>query len=217
MVQPFATMVIGCSGMKATLGLSYGWILVIVGIAVHLLGAQPARNEQLHADAAHQPELQPCRRSTRATPAKLQAEMMKLYRARKSPFSSLSGCLPMLIPLRDLPSRASSSSRTRSSSAACRFIWLPDISIKDPLYVLPVLVAVTAMLLSYIDARHEVERPAEEMMYMMPAMMLFIFLNMASGLNLYYLVQNLASLPQQWLISQERGRQTPLVQGPVKA
>jgi YidC/Oxa1 family membrane protein insertase len=48
-------------------------------------------------------------------------------------------------------------------------------------------------------------------------MMLFIFLNMASGLNLYYLIQNLASLPQQWLISQERGRQTPLVRSPVKA
>jgi YidC/Oxa1 family membrane protein insertase len=35
---------------------------------------------------------------------------------------------------------------------------------------------------------------------------------MASGLNLYYFVQNLASLPQQWLISQERRKQ-PLVRG----
>jgi YidC/Oxa1 family membrane protein insertase len=53
------------------------------------------------------------------------------------------------------------------------------------------------------------------MMYMMPAMMLLFFFNMASGLNLYYLVQNLASLPQQWLIAHERVKAsaTPLVRG----
>jgi YidC/Oxa1 family membrane protein insertase len=36
---------------------------------------------------------------------------------------------------------------------------------------------------------------------------------MASGLNLYYFIQNLASLPQQWLISQERTKATPIVRG----
>jgi len=41
--------------------------------------------------------------------------------------------------------------------------------------------------------------------------MLVFFFSMASGLNLYYFIQNLASLPQQWLISQER--QKPVVRG----
>ena len=51
------------------------------------------------------------------------------------------------------------------------------------------------------------------MMYLMPAMMLIFFVNMASGLNLYYFIQNLASLPQQWLISRERSKAAPLVRG----
>jgi len=42
------------------------------------------------------------------------------------------------------------------------------------------------------------------MLYMMPAMMTFIFLRLSSGLNLYYLVSNLFSLPQQWMLSQKR-------------
>jgi YidC/Oxa1 family membrane protein insertase len=42
------------------------------------------------------------------------------------------------------------------------------------------------------------------MLYLMPAMMTFIFLRLASGLNLYYAVQNLISLPQQWQISKKR-------------
>jgi YidC/Oxa1 family membrane protein insertase len=40
----------------------------------------------------------------------------------------------------------------------------------------------------------------------MPAMMTFFLINFASGLNLYYTVQNLAALPQQWLIANERAR-----------
>jgi YidC/Oxa1 family membrane protein insertase len=51
------------------------------------------------------------------------------------------------------------------------------------------------------------------MAYMMPVMMTVFFLNLASGLNLYYAVQNFAALPQQWLIARERAKVggTPVV------
>ena len=42
------------------------------------------------------------------------------------------------------------------------------------------------------------------MLYIMPVMMTFLFLNFASGLNLYYAVSNIASIPQQWLLARER-------------
>jgi membrane protein insertase Oxa1/YidC/SpoIIIJ len=42
------------------------------------------------------------------------------------------------------------------------------------------------------------------MSYMFPVMMTFVLANMASGLNLYYTAQNLAALPQQWLLAKER-------------
>jgi membrane protein insertase Oxa1/YidC/SpoIIIJ len=38
----------------------------------------------------------------------------------------------------------------------------------------------------------------------MPVMMTFLFLNFASGLNLYYAVRNIASIPQQWMLARER-------------
>jgi YidC/Oxa1 family membrane protein insertase len=46
------------------------------------------------------------------------------------------------------------------------------------------------------------------MLYVMPIMMTFLFLNFASGLNLYYAVSNLASIPQQWLLARERQKRT---------
>ena len=42
------------------------------------------------------------------------------------------------------------------------------------------------------------------MLYIMPVMMTFLFLNFASGLNLYYAVSNIASIPQQWMLMRER-------------
>jgi YidC/Oxa1 family membrane protein insertase len=94
------------------------------------------------------------------------------------------------------------------------FLWFPDISLKDPFYVIPILVAITAMGLSWIGMRGmKANEQQKMMMYIMPVMMMVIFFNMASGLNLYYFVQNLASLPQQWLISQERSKVQPIVRG----
>jgi YidC/Oxa1 family membrane protein insertase len=51
------------------------------------------------------------------------------------------------------------------------------------------------------------------MVYMMPVMMTVFFFNLASGLNLYYAVSNLASIPQQWLISEERMKLAALRNG----
>jgi YidC/Oxa1 family membrane protein insertase len=54
------------------------------------------------------------------------------------------------------------------------------------------------------------------MMYMMPVMLTVFFLNLASGLNLYYAVQNVAAIPQQWLLARERAKEpvpAPVVRG----
>jgi YidC/Oxa1 family membrane protein insertase len=62
---------------------------------------------------------------------------------------------------------------------------------------------------------------AKMMSYMMPVMFTVFFLNLASGLNLYYAVQNIAALPQQWLLSRERLKSgpapAPSVSGPSPA
>lgn len=216
-VQPFATIVIKLLlWMKATLGLGYGWILVIFGIAVRVI-LWPLNQKAMRSSMAMQriqPEMQALQAKYKSDPQKLQSEMMALYKSHgMSPFSSLSGCLPMLIPLPVFFALFFVFQNTIEFRGVS-FLWLPDISVKDPFFVLPVLVAITAMTLSWIGMKGvKANEQQKMMMYLMPAMMLFIFFSMASGLNLYYFVQNLASLPQQWLISRERGRATPVVQG----
>jgi YidC/Oxa1 family membrane protein insertase len=214
-VQPFATMVIRLLlWMKATLGLSYGWILVIFGVAIRIL-LWPLNQRAMRSQMAMQriqPEMQAIQQRYKNDPQKQQQAMMQMYKEHgMSPFSSLSGCLPMLIPLPVFFALFFVFQNTIEFRGVS-FLWFPDISVKDPYYIIPILVAATTMLMSWIGMRGMKSDPNQKtMMYVMPAVMLVFFFSMASGLNLYYFIQNLASLPQQWLISQERRK--PIVRG----
>jgi YidC/Oxa1 family membrane protein insertase len=200
--------------MKATLGLSYGWILVIFGVAIRIL-LWPLNQRAMRSQMAMQriqPEMQAIQQRYKNDPQKQQQAMMQMYKEHgMSPFSSLSGCLPMLIPLPVFFALFFVFQNTIEFRGVS-FLWFPDISVKDPYYIIPILVAATTMLMSWIGMRGMKSDPNQKtMMYVMPAVMLVFFFSMASGLNLYYFIQNLASLPQQWLISQERRK--PIVRG----
>ncbi|MDQ3948830.1 MAG: YidC/Oxa1 family membrane protein insertase, partial [Gemmatimonadota bacterium] len=72
-------------------------------------------------------------------------------------------------------------------------------------YVTPLLMGLSMLLLSWIGMKGAPQTPQTKMIgYMMPAMMTVLFWKFPSGLNLYYGVQNLVALPQQWLLTRER-------------
>jgi YidC/Oxa1 family membrane protein insertase len=81
--------------------------------------------------------------------------------------------------------------------------------LKDPYYITPIVMGVSMLVLSWIGMRAGPPNPQAKVMgYMMPAMFTIMFLNFASGLNLYYAVQNLIAIPQQWLLTRERAKAT---------
>ena len=87
------------------------------------------------------------------------------------------------------------------------FLWLPDLSLPDPYYLLPVLLVVSMFAMQWITAHlsgMEQNPQMKMMMYFMPLFMGFIFFRFASGLNLYYVVSNIAGIPQQIMIARER-------------
>jgi YidC/Oxa1 family membrane protein insertase len=221
-VQPFATMVIRMVlWMHDALRLSYGWVLIALGVLVRLLLwplQQNAMRSQIRMQRV-QPELQAIQAKYKNDPQRLQVEMMRVYKEHDvSPFAMLTGCLPMLLPMPIFFALFFVFQNTIEFRGV-EFLYLPDISLKDPYYIMPVLVAGTSFLLSWIGMRGLPPNPQTQMItYMMPAMFLFFFLNVASGLNLYYLVQNLVALPQQWLLARERSKAAPpVVQGtPVR-
>ena len=126
-----------------------------------------------------------------------------------SPFSAFSGCLPMLLSMPVFFALFFVFQNTIEFRGVS-FLWLADISLKDPYYILPVVMGLSMFLLSWVGLRNSPPNPQAKMFgYMMPAMMMVVFLNFPSGLNLYYAVQNIAALPQQWLLAKERAKSPP--------
>jgi YidC/Oxa1 family membrane protein insertase len=207
-VQPFATMVMkSLLWMHESLKLSYGWVLVIFGVAVRLL-LWPFNQRAMRTSMKMQvlqPELQSVQEKYKSDPQKMQAEVMRVYSEHgMSPFSALSGCLPMLLPMPVFITLFFVFQNTIEFRGV-PFLYLMDISQKDPTFIIPLLMAASAFLLSWIGMRGVPPNPqAKIMAYMFPAMMFAFFFSAAAGLNLYYMVQNIAALPQQWLISNER-------------
>lgn len=154
-----------------------------------------------------QPEMAEIQKKYKADPEKQREMMMKVYRDHDmSPFSPVLGCLPMLLPMPVLFALYFVFQNTIEFRGVS-FLWLPDLALKDPLYITPLFMGISMLVLSWIGLRGVPPSPQSKMMaYMMPAMMTVMFLNFPSGLNLYYAIQNVAAMPQQLLLSRERSK-----------
>lgn len=211
-VHPIASKVIqALLWMHNRLNLTYGWVLVILGILVRL--ALWPLNQSTMRSSLKMQELQPklaAAQKKYKDPVQQREAIMKVYHdAGVSPFAGLTGCLPALLPMPILFALFFVFQNTIEFRGVS-FMWLHDISIKDPLYILPLLMGASMYVLSWIGMRNAPPNPQAKMMgYMFPVMMTVVLLNMASGLNLYYTAQNIAALPQQWMLARERAKMRP--------
>jgi YidC/Oxa1 family membrane protein insertase len=195
-------------------------VLVIFGVVIRLM-LWPLNQKAMRTSIQMQrlqPELAEVQKRYKSDPEKQREALVKLYQSHgMSPLSPLMGCVPMLLPMPILFALYFVFQNTIEFRGV-PFLWLPDISLKDPFYIIPVVMGVSMFVLSWIGMRAAPPNPQTKMMsYMMPVMFTVMFLNFASGLNLYYAVQNIAALPQQWLLSRERQRAGPPAPAGVKA
>jgi YidC/Oxa1 family membrane protein insertase len=193
--------------LHESLNIGYGWVLIIFGVAMRIVLFplnQKAMRAQLK-NMAVQPLLQEAQTKYKDDPERMQKELMKLY--KEHGFNPLAGCLPMLLPWPVLIALFFVFQNTVELRGV-PFLWIPDLSAADPLYILPVILGASMFLIQWISLR-SMETPNPQMkamMWIMPIFMLFIFANLASGLNLYYATANIATLPQQYWIAGERKR-----------
>ncbi|HVG44120.1 MAG TPA: membrane protein insertase YidC, partial [Longimicrobium sp.] len=217
-VRPIAAAVLwSLRELHEQFRMPYGWVLVLFGVLVRLI-TWPLNARAMRAqmkNMAVQPQLQARMKEIQTKyakdPQRQQQEIMAMYREMGvNPFSMMSGCLPMMIPMPVLITLFFVFQGAIEFRGA-RFAYLPDLSLCDPYYLLPILLVASMFALQWISTRMsgmEQNPQTKMMLYTMPLMMGFFFWFMPSGLNLYYVSSNLASLPQQLLISAERRRAT---------
>jgi len=195
--------------MHETLNLHYGFVLILFGILIRIVLwplNQKAMRSSIRMQAV-QPLMKELQTKFKDQPEKLQKETFKLYKEHN--VNPLGGCWPMLLPFPVLIALFFVFQNTIELRGVS-FLWLPDLAQRDPLFIIPVLMGVSMFLVSKVGQIGVAPNPQmKTMLYVMPVMMTVLFANFASGLNLYYTVQNLVSVPQQWLLAKERVKANP--------
>lgn len=129
---------------------------------------------------------------------RLNQAMMEMYKKEK--VNPLGGCLPVLIQIPVFIALYWVLLGTVEMRNAPWLGWITDLSVKDPYYVLPLIMGVTMLVQTRLNPA-----PADpiqaKIMWMMPIVFTGMFLFFPSGLVLYWVVNNLLSIGQQWQIT----------------
>lgn len=137
---------------------------------------------------------------------KLSAEMMKLY--QKEGVNPLGGCLPMLLPMPIFLALYWVLFESVELRQAPFMAWIADLSVMDPYFVLPLLMG-ASMYLQQLLSPAMGDPMQVRMMRLMPVMFTVLFLFFPAGLVLYWLVNNVISIAQQyWVIRQSEAAET---------
>jgi YidC/Oxa1 family membrane protein insertase len=147
-----------------------------------------------------QPEMARLKETYKNDKARLQQEIMLLYKRRK--INPMSGCLPMVIQIPVFIALYNALQYTIEMRHAPFFLWIRDLAAKDPIYITPLIMGATMVIQQKMTP--SAADPAQAKMFMlMPVMFTFLFLNFPSGLVLYWLVNNVLSIAHQYYLNKK--------------
>jgi YidC/Oxa1 family membrane protein insertase len=139
--------------------------------------------------------------------AKMNAETMELYkREGVNPFGGVSGCLPLLIQMPILWAFFDVLTATVELRGAPFFGWIKDLTHPDPFWITPILMGGTMFIQQKMTPTANVDPQQQRMMLFMPVIFTVMFGSLPSGLVLYYFVNNLLGIGQQWLVNRHVAR-----------
>jgi YidC/Oxa1 family membrane protein insertase len=137
---------------------------------------------------------------------RMQQAMVELYKTEK--INPLGGCLPILVQIPVFIALYWVLLASVELRHAPFMLWITDLSAKDPYYVLPVLMGLSMIVQTWMNP--EPPDPVQaKVMKIMPVVFSVFFFFFPSGLVLYWLVNNLLSIAQQWQITRATERAKP--------
>jgi YidC/Oxa1 family membrane protein insertase len=186
---------------------NWGWAIVILTIFVRLLVLpfNIMAFKSMKAMQKIQPEMTRIRERYKDKPAdqrlQMNQEIMDLMKRSKA--NPLGGCLPMLLQLPVFIALYQVLSQSIELYQAPFMLWINDLSVKDPLYVLPVLMGATMFLQQKLTPTTMDPQQAKIMMWM-PVIFSFFMLSLPSGLTLYIFVSTLFGVVQQMILMRDK-------------
>jgi len=183
---------------------NYGWSIVVLTIIIQII-LFPLQHKSIVSMRKMQ-EIQPQMKAIQDRYAKYKAtdpekqnmnkEVMALYREKG--VNPASGCVPILLTM-PLLLAMWAMLQTSIELRGASFLWIRDLTLRDPFYISPVLMGATQFWQQKITPAAGADPAQQKMMMVMPLVMTVMFITLPAGALVYYTVSNLLRIGQQYL------------------
>lgn len=181
---------------------NWGWSIVVLTLLVK--GAFFHLSATSYRSMANMrrvmPEMTRMKEQFGADRAKLSQAMMDLYKREK--INPLGGCLPIVVQMPVFIALYWTLMESVELRHAGWILWIKDLSLLDPYFILPLLMGVSMFGQQMLNPAPQDPMQAKVMKFM-PVIFTVFFLWFPAGLVLYWLVNNLLSITQQWVITRQ--------------
>jgi YidC/Oxa1 family membrane protein insertase len=183
---------------------NWGWaivaVVVLLKVVFYWLNAKAYQS--MGKMKAINPKIMEMRERLKDNPQQMQSEMMRIYKEEK--VNPMGGCLPIIIQIPVFIALYWVLLSSVEFRGAPWILWIKDLSAPDPWFILPVLMTLSSLLQTWLNPTPPDPMQAK-MMWIMPLMFSFMFFFFPAGLVLYWLVNNILSIAQQWIINKRLG------------
>jgi YidC/Oxa1 family membrane protein insertase len=179
---------------------NYGLAIILMTIVIKVL-LYPLTAKQVKSMKAMQdlqPKIKQLQEKYKGKPQELQQKMGQVY--KEAGVNPLAGCLPLFAQMPILMAMFYALQSVHFTNDPS-FLWVPNLAMPDPLFILPILSALTTFVTQWQTSKSSAQAQAAQMKIMMVAMPIFIgwiSIKFAAGLVLYWVVMNIMQVLQQW-------------------
>jgi len=181
---------------------NWGWSIILLTVCIKML-LYPLSAASLKSMAKMrnlQPEMTRLKEIHGDDRAKMSQELMALYKKEK--VNPAGGCFPMLLQMPVFLSLYWVLLESVEIRHSPWIFWIQDLSAKDPFFVLPLVMGASMLLMQKMQPVPTDPMQAK-VMQLMPVMFTFFFMIFPAGLVLYWTVNNLLSMAQQWFVNRQ--------------
>ncbi|UAA38797.1 membrane protein insertase YidC [Paraneptunicella aestuarii] len=183
-----------------TFVINWGFTIIVITILVKgaMYWLTKAQYESMAKMRALQPKMQALKERFGEDRQKMSQAMMELYRKEK--VNPMGGCFPLLLQMPIFLSLYWVLLESVELRHADFVLWITDLSVPDPFFVLPVLTGVTMYMLQRLQPMTIQDPMQQKIMQWMPVAMSIFFFMFPAGLVLYWLISNVITLVQAKMI-----------------
>lgn len=178
---------------------NWGWAIVLVTVLIKLvfyhLSAKSYKS--MAAMRKLQPKLQALKERFGEDRQKLTQATMELYKKEK--INPLGGCLPIIVQIPVFIALYWVLLESVELRQAPFILWIHDLSVKDPYFILPIIMGLTMFIQQKLNPPPP-DPVQAKMMNFLPIVFTFLFISFPAGLVLYWVVNNSLSILQQWYV-----------------